>query len=216
LAKRLTGKASRDSFAYLEAVVGSASGDDSVPLADFPSASSATEDQKLLHQVAPSAAEVPLPEMTELLITPQMPEYPKIAHDVFHAIAGWQVAVRGPKISKYLKPLAPPPPTAAHQHRYAVGARLKPLQEPVQRQLRQRGRKEVKQQLRVQRLPHQPWSHPTLMLPLQARKRQWFRLRLQRRWRPKLRLQNPRRRNLIRTKRKHPPKKSAKPAGKKK
>ena len=26
---------------------------------------------------------IPLPEMTELLITPQMPEYPKIAHDVF-------------------------------------------------------------------------------------------------------------------------------------
>ena len=26
---------------------------------------------------------LPLPEMTELLITPQLPEYPKIAHDVF-------------------------------------------------------------------------------------------------------------------------------------
>ena len=26
---------------------------------------------------------IPLPEMTELHITPQLPEYPKIAHDVF-------------------------------------------------------------------------------------------------------------------------------------
>ena len=36
---------------------------------------------------------IPLPEMTELHITPQLPEYPKIANDVFMLLAGWQVAV---------------------------------------------------------------------------------------------------------------------------
>ena len=35
---------------------------------------------------------IPLPEMTELHITPQLPEYPKIAHDVFMLLAGRQVA----------------------------------------------------------------------------------------------------------------------------
>ena len=35
---------------------------------------------------------IPLPEMTELHITPQLPEYPKIAQDVFMLLAGWQAA----------------------------------------------------------------------------------------------------------------------------
>jgi hypothetical protein len=35
---------------------------------------------------------IPLPEMTELHITPQMPEYPKIAQRCVPAVAGWQAA----------------------------------------------------------------------------------------------------------------------------
>jgi tRNA nucleotidyltransferase (CCA-adding enzyme) len=52
---------------------------------------------------------VPLPEMTELLITPQLPEYPKIAHDVFMLLLDGKLRSRTETL-KFLKPLAPPPP----------------------------------------------------------------------------------------------------------
>jgi tRNA nucleotidyltransferase (CCA-adding enzyme) len=52
---------------------------------------------------------IPLPEMTELNITPQMPEYPKIAHDVFMLLLDGKLRSRT-EILKFLKPLAPPPP----------------------------------------------------------------------------------------------------------
>jgi hypothetical protein len=52
---------------------------------------------------------LPLLEMTELRITPQMPEYPKIAHDVFMLLLDGKLRSRT-EILKLLKPLAPPPP----------------------------------------------------------------------------------------------------------
>jgi tRNA nucleotidyltransferase/poly(A) polymerase len=52
---------------------------------------------------------LPLPEMTELLITPQLPEYPKIAHDVFMLLLDGKLRSRT-EILKFLKPFAPPPP----------------------------------------------------------------------------------------------------------
>jgi tRNA nucleotidyltransferase (CCA-adding enzyme) len=52
---------------------------------------------------------VPLLEMTELHITPQLPAYPKIAHDVFLLLLDGKLRSRT-EILKYLKPLAPPPP----------------------------------------------------------------------------------------------------------
>lgn len=52
---------------------------------------------------------IPLPEMTELLITPQLPEYPRIAHDVFMLLLDGKLRSRT-EILKFLKPLAPPPP----------------------------------------------------------------------------------------------------------
>ena len=52
---------------------------------------------------------IPLPEMTELRITPQMPEYPKIANDVFLLLLDGKLRSRTETL-KYLKPLAPPPP----------------------------------------------------------------------------------------------------------
>ena len=52
---------------------------------------------------------IPLPEMTELLITPQLPEYPKIARDVFMLLLDGKMRSRTERL-KYLKPLAPPPP----------------------------------------------------------------------------------------------------------
>jgi hypothetical protein len=52
---------------------------------------------------------VPLPEMTELHITPQMAEYPKIAHEVFMLLLDGKLRSHT-EIMKFLKPLAPPPP----------------------------------------------------------------------------------------------------------
>jgi tRNA nucleotidyltransferase (CCA-adding enzyme) len=52
---------------------------------------------------------IPLAEMTELRITPQLPEYPKIANDVFLMLLDGKLHSRT-EILKYLKPLAPPPP----------------------------------------------------------------------------------------------------------
>jgi tRNA nucleotidyltransferase (CCA-adding enzyme) len=52
---------------------------------------------------------VPLLEMTELHITPEMPAYPKIANDVFLLLLDGKLRSHT-EILKYLKPLAPPPP----------------------------------------------------------------------------------------------------------
>jgi len=52
---------------------------------------------------------IPLPEMTELLITPQLPEYPKIARDVFMLLLDGKLRSRTETL-RFLKPLAPPPP----------------------------------------------------------------------------------------------------------
>lgn len=52
---------------------------------------------------------LPLPEMAELFITPQLPEYPKIAHDAFMLMLDGKLRSRN-EILKFLKPLAPPPP----------------------------------------------------------------------------------------------------------
>jgi len=52
---------------------------------------------------------LPLPEMTELLITPQLPEYSKLAHDVFMLLLDGKLRSRTETL-KFLKPFAPPPP----------------------------------------------------------------------------------------------------------
>src|SRR5262249_18401838 len=52
---------------------------------------------------------LPLPEMAELHITPQLPEYPKIAYDAFMLLLDGKLRSRT-EILKFLKPLAPPPP----------------------------------------------------------------------------------------------------------
>src|SRR6266849_4595048 len=51
---------------------------------------------------------LPLPEMTELLITPQLPEYPKIARDVFMLLLDGKLRSRTETL-KFFKPFAPPP-----------------------------------------------------------------------------------------------------------
>jgi tRNA nucleotidyltransferase (CCA-adding enzyme) len=52
---------------------------------------------------------IPLLEMTELHITPEMPAYPKIANDVFLLLLDGKLRSRTETL-KFLKPLAPPPP----------------------------------------------------------------------------------------------------------
>jgi tRNA nucleotidyltransferase (CCA-adding enzyme) len=52
---------------------------------------------------------IPLPEMTELYITPQIPDYGKIANDVFMLLLDGKLRSRTETL-KFLKPLAPPPP----------------------------------------------------------------------------------------------------------
>jgi len=52
---------------------------------------------------------IPLPEMTELHITPELPAYPKIANDVFLLLLDGKLRSRTETL-KFLKPLAPPPP----------------------------------------------------------------------------------------------------------
>jgi tRNA nucleotidyltransferase (CCA-adding enzyme) len=52
---------------------------------------------------------IPLAEMTELHITPQLPQYPKIAHEVFMLLLDGKLRSHN-EIMKFLKPLAPPPP----------------------------------------------------------------------------------------------------------
>ncbi|HEY7354091.1 MAG TPA: CCA tRNA nucleotidyltransferase [Terriglobales bacterium] len=65
---------------------------------------------------------IPLPEMTELLITPQLPEYPKITHDVFMLLLDGKLRSRTERLN-FLKPLAPPPPPPPPPPRRGRGAK---------------------------------------------------------------------------------------------
>jgi tRNA nucleotidyltransferase/poly(A) polymerase len=66
---------------------------------------------------------IPLPEMTELLITPQLPEYPKIAHEVFLLLLDGKLRSRTETL-KFLKPFAPPPPPPPPPPRRGRGAKV--------------------------------------------------------------------------------------------
>jgi tRNA nucleotidyltransferase/poly(A) polymerase len=65
---------------------------------------------------------IPLPEMTELLITPQLPEYPEIARNVFMLLLDGKLRSRTETL-KYLKPFAPPPPPPPPPPRRGRGAK---------------------------------------------------------------------------------------------
>jgi tRNA nucleotidyltransferase (CCA-adding enzyme) len=52
---------------------------------------------------------IPLPEMTELRITPDLPVYPKLAEDVFLLLLDGKLRSRTETL-KFLKPFEPPPP----------------------------------------------------------------------------------------------------------
>jgi tRNA nucleotidyltransferase (CCA-adding enzyme) len=65
---------------------------------------------------------IPLPEMTELLITPQLPAYPKIAREVFMLLLDGKLRSRTETL-KFLKPFAPPPPPPPPAPRRGRGAK---------------------------------------------------------------------------------------------
>ena len=72
---------------------------------------------------------IPLPEMTELLITPQLPAYSKIAEDVFMLLLDGKLRTHS-EIMKYLKPLAPPPPPPPPPPKRGRGAKAAASQPP--------------------------------------------------------------------------------------
>jgi hypothetical protein len=65
---------------------------------------------------------IPLPEMTELLITPQLPIYPKLAQDVFMLLLDGKLRSRTETL-RFLKPFAPPPPPPPPAPRRGRGAK---------------------------------------------------------------------------------------------
>src|SRR5690348_10033722 len=74
---------------------------------------------------------IPLPEMTELLITPQLPEYPKLAKDVFMLLLDGKLRSRTERL-KFLKPFAPPPPPPPPPPRRGRGAKAAAAAAPAQ------------------------------------------------------------------------------------
>lgn len=54
-------------------------------------------------------SKLPLPEMAELHITPELPVYPKLAEDAFYLLLDGKLRSRT-EILRFLKPFAPPPP----------------------------------------------------------------------------------------------------------
>ncbi len=68
---------------------------------------------------------LPLPEMTELRITPQLPEYPKIEQETFLLLLDGKLRSRT-EILKFLKPYAPPPPPPPPPPKKSKGAKAEP------------------------------------------------------------------------------------------
>jgi tRNA nucleotidyltransferase/poly(A) polymerase len=73
---------------------------------------------------------IPLPEMTELLITPQLPEYPRIARDVFMLLLDGKLRSRTETL-KFLKPFAPPPPPPPPPPKRGRGAKAAAAAAPI-------------------------------------------------------------------------------------
>jgi tRNA nucleotidyltransferase/poly(A) polymerase len=73
---------------------------------------------------------IPLPEMTELLITPQLPEYPEIARQVFMLLLDGKLRSRTETL-KFLKPFAPPPPPPPPPPRRGRGAKAAAVAAPT-------------------------------------------------------------------------------------
>jgi tRNA nucleotidyltransferase/poly(A) polymerase len=74
---------------------------------------------------------IPLPEMTELLITAQLPEYPKLADEVFMLLLDGKLRSRTERLN-FLKPFAPPPPPPPPAPKRGRGAKAAQAAAPQQ------------------------------------------------------------------------------------
>ena len=72
---------------------------------------------------------LPLPEMTELHITPQLPDYPKIEQEAFLLLLDGKLRSRTETL-KFLKPSAPPTPPPPPPPKKAKGAKGEPAAAP--------------------------------------------------------------------------------------
>ena len=73
---------------------------------------------------------IPLPEMVELRITSELPEYPKIAQDVFMLLLDGRLRSRTETL-KFLKPFSPPPPPPPPPPKRGRGAKAAAAAAPV-------------------------------------------------------------------------------------
>jgi len=73
---------------------------------------------------------LPLPEMTELRITPQLPDYPKIEQEAFLLLLDGKLRSRT-EILKFMKPYAPPPPPPPPPPKKGRGAKAEAATTPV-------------------------------------------------------------------------------------
>jgi tRNA nucleotidyltransferase/poly(A) polymerase len=73
---------------------------------------------------------LPMPEMTELHITPQLPDYPKIEQEAFLLLLDGKLRSRT-EILKFLKPYAPPPPPPPPPPKKGRGAKAEAAAAPA-------------------------------------------------------------------------------------
>jgi tRNA nucleotidyltransferase/poly(A) polymerase len=73
---------------------------------------------------------LPLPEMAELRITPQLPDYPKIEQEAFLLLLDGKLRSRT-EILKFLKPYAPPPPPPPPPPKKGRGAKAEAAAAPA-------------------------------------------------------------------------------------
>jgi tRNA nucleotidyltransferase (CCA-adding enzyme) len=82
---------------------------------------------------------LPLPEMTELHITPELPVYPKLAEDAFYLLLDGKLRSRT-EILKFLKPFAPPPPPQPPPPKRGRGAKAAEAAPPAAAKRGQKGK----------------------------------------------------------------------------
>ena len=84
-------------------------------------------------------AKLPLPEMAELHITPELPVYPKLAEDAFYLFLDGKLRSRT-EILKFLKPFAPPPPAPPPPGKRARGAKAAEGAPPAEAKAAKKGK----------------------------------------------------------------------------
>ena len=105
---------------------------------------------------------LPLPEMAELHITPELPIYPRLAEDAFYLLLDGKLRSRT-EILKFLKPFAPPPPApppTPKRGRAAKGSEAAPASAHAKR-----GKKGKAAQAAAQATPAKPAPPPPSSAP---------------------------------------------------